>query len=155
AARGAEVLLTRETDRDFLTPADSALRADLAERTRIANAFRPELFVSIHHNADAGGAHDRNEIQPYYKLGDEGRSLDAAASLHRYLKRNLGIERHRILPGHYYVLRNSDAPAVLTEASFLTNPDVEQKLAQPEKRRLEAEAIFLGIAHFFSRRVPV
>lgn len=151
---GAIVTLTRTTDRDFLSPADSALRVDLAERTRIANASAPELFVSIHHNADAAGVHDRNEIQTYYKLGDEGPSLDAAQSLHRYLKRNLGIDGQRILPGNYFVLRNSDAPAVLTEASFITNPDVEARLALPEKRRLEAEALFLGIADFFARRRP-
>ncbi|HYM80476.1 MAG TPA: N-acetylmuramoyl-L-alanine amidase, partial [Candidatus Limnocylindria bacterium] len=154
-AHGAQVLLTRETDRDFLTRADSSLRADLAERVRIAEGFAPDLFVSIHHNADAGGAHDRNEIQTYYKLGDEGPSLDAAQSLHRYLKRNLGIDRHRILPGNYYVLRNGSAPGVLTEASYLTNPDVEARLALPEKRRLEAEALLLGLAHYFARRVPV
>lgn len=151
---GAIVTLTRTTDRDFLSPADSALRVDLAERTRLANAAAPELFVSIHHNADAAGVHDRNEIQTYFKLGDEGASLDAAQSLHRYLKRNLGIDGQRILPGNYFVLRNSDAPAVLTEASFITNPDVEAKLAMPEKRRLEAEALFLGIADFFARRRP-
>jgi N-acetylmuramoyl-L-alanine amidase len=154
AARGAAVFLTRDADRDFLTPADSALRADLAERTRLANAFAPDLFVSIHHNADAGGRHDRNEIQTYYKLGDEGPSLDAATSIHRYLKRNLAIERHRILPGNYFVLRSSVAPAVLTEASFLTNPDVEARLALPKKRRLEAEALYLGIAHYFARGAP-
>jgi N-acetylmuramoyl-L-alanine amidase len=151
---GAVVTLTRTSDRDFLSPADSALRVDLAERTRLANDSRPELFVSIHHNADASGAHDRNEIQTYYKLGDEGPSLDAARSLHRYLKRNLAIDGQRILPGNYFVLRNSEAPAVLTEASFITNPDVEAKLALPEKRRLEAEALFLGIADFFSRSRP-
>ena len=84
-AQGARVLMTRDTDRDFLTPADSALRADLAERVRIANAFEPDLFVSIHHNADASGRHDVNEIQTYYKLGDEGPSLDVAQDVHRAL----------------------------------------------------------------------
>jgi N-acetylmuramoyl-L-alanine amidase len=154
AARGALVFLTRRDDRDFLAPADSSLRHDLAERVRLANAFAPDLFVSVHHNADPGGAHDRNETQTYYKLGDEGQSLDAAASLHRYLKRNLGIEQNRILAGNYFVLRNSDAPAVLTEASYLTDPDVEARLALADKRRLEAEALYLGIAHFFARRAP-
>jgi N-acetylmuramoyl-L-alanine amidase len=152
--QGAQVLLTRRDNRDFLSPADSALRADLTERARIANAFGPDLFVSIHHNADPNGAHDRNETQTYYKLGDEGASLDAAASIHRYLKRNLGIQGQRLVPGNYFVLRNSDAPAVLTEASYLTNPDVESRLALAEKRRLEAEALYLGIAHFFGRRAP-
>jgi N-acetylmuramoyl-L-alanine amidase len=154
-SHGAHVFLTRTEDRDFLSVSDSSLRTDLAERVRLANQFEPDLFVSIHHNADPAGSHDRNEIQTYYKLGDEGASLDAAASLHRYLRRNLGIEGQRIVPGNYFVLRNSVAPAVLTEASFLTDPDVEARLKQAEKRRLEGEALFLGLAHYFARRAPV
>ena len=154
-ARGAEVLMTRTDDRDFLTPTDSTLRSDLAERTRIANAFAPDLFVSIHHNADARGAHDVNETQTYYKLGDEGPSLDAAQSVHRFLVRNLGIDANRLMPGNYFVLRNSDAPAILTESSYITNPDVESKLGLESKQRLEAEALYLGLAHYFSRPRPV
>lgn len=154
-ARGAIVFMTRTDDRDFLSPEDSTLRFDLAERTRLANEFHPDLFVSIHHNADARGAHDVNETQTYYKLGDDGPSLDAAADVHRYLVRNLGITKHRIMPGNYFVLRNSIAPALLTESSYLTNPDVEKKLALAAKQRLEAEALFLGLAKYFSRRVPV
>ncbi len=153
-ARGAQVFLTRSDDRDFLSPADSSLRSDLTERIRLANAFHPDLFVSIHHNADAGGLHDVNEIQTYYKLGDEGPSLDAAQSVHRYLVRNLGIEAHRIMPGNYHVLRNSEAPGLLTESSYITNPDVESKLALAAKQRLEAEALYLGLAHYFARRAP-
>jgi N-acetylmuramoyl-L-alanine amidase len=153
-ARGAQVAMTRERDRDFLSPADSTTRADLAARMRLANAARPELFVSIHHNADARGSHDVNEIQTYYRSDDDGPSLEAARAVHRALTRNLGIDARRILPGNYFVLRNSEAPAILTESSYLTNPDVEARLALPEKRRLEAEALFLGIAAFFARGAP-
>lgn len=153
-AKGAQVFLTRSDDRDFLTPSDSSLRGDLSERIRLANAFEPDLFVSIHHNADAGGAHDVNEIQTYYTLGDEGPSLDAAQSVHRFLVRNLGIDKHRVVPGNYHVLRNSVAPGLLTESSYITNPDVEAKLALASKQRLEAEALYLGIAHYFGRRGP-
>lgn len=155
AARGAVVFLTREDDRDFLSPADSSLRADLAERTRRANAFGPDLFVSIHHNADAAGSHDINETQTYYKLGDDGPSLDVAQDLHRALVRNVGIRPHKVVPGNYFVLRGSDAPAVLTETSYITNPDVEARLRLPEKQRLEAEALFIGVARYFARRLPV
>ncbi len=153
-AHGAVVLMTRESDRDFLTPADSSLRADLTERTRIANAFAPDLFVSIHHNADAGGRHDVNETQTYYKLGDEGPSYDVASDVHRALVRNLGIETQRLLPGNFFVVRTSEGAALLTEASYLTNPDVEQRLRTPAAQELEAEALYLGIARFFMRRAP-
>jgi N-acetylmuramoyl-L-alanine amidase len=153
-AAGAEVLLTRDIDRDFLTPADSTLRSDLAERVKITNAFAPDLFVSIHHNADAGGAHDVNETQTYYQLGDEGPSYDAAQDVFRAITRNLGIEVSKMIPGNFFVVRNSDSPALLTEASFLTYPPTEAKLRTPFARRLEAEIFYLGITRYFMRRAP-
>ncbi|MEO5987742.1 MAG: N-acetylmuramoyl-L-alanine amidase [Candidatus Eisenbacteria bacterium] len=153
-ARGAQVLLTRATDRDFLTPADSALRADLAMRVELANAFHPDVFLSIHHNADAAGAHDRNETQTYYKLGDDGPAFELGEDVHAAMARNLGIEIARLLPGNFFVVRGSNAPALLSEASYLTNPDVEARLRTPEARQLEAEALYLGIARWFARKRP-
>lgn len=155
AAQGAGVFLTRTDDRDFLTPADSALRADLAERARLAAAFDPDLLISIHHNADPRGAHDVNETQTYYKLGDEGPSLDVAQDVHRALVRNVGIRANKVVPGNFYMLRSSAAPALLTETSYITNPDVEARLRLPEKQELEAQAIFIGLARYFARKVPV
>ncbi|HKQ57724.1 MAG TPA: N-acetylmuramoyl-L-alanine amidase, partial [Candidatus Eisenbacteria bacterium] len=154
AARGAVVFLTRDRDRDFLTASDSTLRTDLIERSRLANAFGPDLFVSIHHNADAGGTHDVNETQTYYKLGDDGPSLDVAQDVHRALVRNVGIRPHKVVPGNYLVLRQSEAPGILTETSYITFPEVEKRLRSPEKQLLEAQALLIGIARYFARRVP-
>lgn len=153
-AAGADVRLTRETDRDFLTPADSSLRADLAERARLNNAFAPALFVSIHHNADPGGAHDVNESQIYHQLGDEGPAYEFAQDVHRAFSRNLGIEPTKLLPGNFYVLRTSEAPSLLSEASYLTYPPTEAKLRTPEGQRLEAEVLYLGIVRWFMRKAP-
>jgi N-acetylmuramoyl-L-alanine amidase len=155
AAHGAEVFMTRESDRDFLTPADSALRADLAERARLATGSGPDLLISIHHNADPRGARDLNETQTYYKLGDDGPSLDAAQDVHRALVHNVGIRTNKVVPGNFYMLRSSAAPALLTETSYITNPDVEERLRLPEKQDLEAQAIFIGLARYFARKVPV
>lgn len=154
-ARGATVLMTRDRDRDFLSPADSSLKSDLAERARLANAFAPDVFVSVHHNADPTGRHDVNETQTYYRLGDEGPSYDLGTDLHRSMVRNLGIEVQKLLPGNFSVVRNSDAPSVLTEASYLTHPEVEARLRTPEAQQLEAEAIFTGLAAWFARPRPI
>jgi N-acetylmuramoyl-L-alanine amidase len=153
-AAGAQVKLTRETDRDFLSPADSSLRSDLNERARINNAFAPDLFVSIHHNADPGSKHDVNETQTYYQLGDEGPSYDAAQDVFRALTRNLGIDICKMIPGNFAVVRNSEAPALLTEASYLSYPPTEAKLSTPAARRLEAEVFYLGLVRYFMRRAP-
>jgi N-acetylmuramoyl-L-alanine amidase len=153
-AGGAQVTLTRDTDRDFLTPSDSSLRTDLAARVAIANAAAPDLFVSIHHNADPGGAHDVNESQTYYQLGDEGPSYDAGQDVFRAITRNLGIEVTKMIPGNFFVVRNSEAPALLTEVSYLTYPPTEEKLRTPAARKLEAEVLYLGITRWFMRHAP-
>ena len=62
---GAEVCMTRTADRDFPAPGDSTLRADLASRADRARPYAPDVFVSIHHNADPGRRNDVNEIQTY------------------------------------------------------------------------------------------
>ena len=153
-AGGASVQMSRETDIDFLTPADSSLRSDLAERARRNNAFAPALFVSIHHNADPGGAHDVNESQIYHQLGDEGPAYEFAQDVHRSFARNLGIEPTKLLPGNFYVLRTSDAPSLLSEASYLTYPPTEARLRTPAGQRLEAEVLYMGIVRWFMRRTP-
>src|SRR5689334_20920547 len=125
---GADVSMTRTADRDFTTAADSSLRGDLMARTAKANAFDPDVFLSIHHNADAGARHDLNETQTYYKFSDPEASYDLGQAIHRHLALNLGIGADRLLPGNYYVVRNAAGPAVLGESSYLTNPDVESRL---------------------------
>jgi N-acetylmuramoyl-L-alanine amidase len=151
---GADVMLTRTADRDFTSPIDSTLRGDLAARTAKANAFDPEVFLSIHHNADAGARHDLNETQTYYKFSDPEASYDLGTAVHRHLALNLGIGADRLLPGNYFVVRNAAGPAVLGESSYLTNPEVESRLALAAKQRLEAEAYFLGLLDYFKTGVP-
>jgi N-acetylmuramoyl-L-alanine amidase len=153
-AAGSQVTMTRDHDRDYLTPSDSTLRSDLQKRVEIANAAHADLFVSIHHNADPGGLHDVNETQVYYQLGDEGPSYDLANDVMRSLARNVGIETVRLLPGNFYVVRGSEAPALLTESSYLTNPDVEARLRTDAGRLIEAQALYLGVARYFGRKVP-
>jgi len=153
---GAEVVLTRSADRDFLSPADSSLAADLAYRTALCDSLRPDVFLSLHHNSNAALDRDLNETQTYYPVGREGADLDLARSIHTHLVRNLGIAPAKILPGNFAVLRNApaDVPAVLGEPSMLSNPHVEARLTTAPKLELEARAYFLGLLDYFAGGTP-
>jgi N-acetylmuramoyl-L-alanine amidase len=153
---GADVHLTRTTDRDFTAGDSTDLRADLERRTAAANALGPEVFISIHHNSNLPIDRERNSVEIYYRSEDPGASLELANDIHTHLARNLGIEISEIEPASYYVLRNSTAQAaVLGEASYLSNPGVEDKLKLSAKQKLEGEAYFLGLLSYFSRGIPV
>jgi N-acetylmuramoyl-L-alanine amidase len=151
---GVDVTLTRATDRDFVGGDSLRLRDDLEARTDIVRSVQPDLLISLHHNAEPGGDSSFNEIQIYYRLDDTGPSLDVARLMARHLLLNLGEPDCRVVPGNYYVLRNSPSPAILCEPSYISNPVVENRLKLAEKQRLEAESYFLGLVDYFSRGVP-
>ncbi|MBN1504153.1 MAG: N-acetylmuramoyl-L-alanine amidase [Candidatus Eisenbacteria bacterium] len=148
---GAEVMLTRSSDIDFVDGAAGELRQDLARRAEIAASFKPHLFLSLHHNADLARSEDKNQVETYFRMTDCGPSEDVARLVHQRLQEKLQIPLGSAVPGNYFVLRNAPCPAVLGEPSYITNPWVENKLRLAEKLLLEAQAYFLGIAEYFSR----
>ena len=151
---GAQVFLTRKVDRDFVDGDRLALRKDLEARVALTDSIAPDVFMSLHHNADFAGDRTFNEIQIYHKIGDDGPSLDIARIVARHLRGNIGETKTRVLPGNYYVLRNSKVPAILCEPSYISNPHVESKLKLADKQRLEAEVYFLALIDYFGRGIP-
>ena len=150
---GADVRLTRSVDRDFLTDGDSTLVFDLQSRVDIVDSLLPDVFISIHHNAQPQRDPTMNRVETYYTAGDPA-SLDLAFAIHRHLMRNLGIDVGEVRQGNYFVLRNVTVPAVLGESSYLTHPGVEDKLRLSSTQQLEAEAYFLGILDYCRRGIP-
>lgn len=150
---GARVVLTRDADRE-VGPAGCSLAEDLKARIDEANAIHADLFVSIHHNATLDPLNERNQTETYYKMDDPGPSEDAGRAIHRHLLRNLDLPQEKLLPGNYAVLRGATVPAVLGEASYLSNAFTEAKLRDPAKQLLEAEAYFAGILDYFAHGTP-
>ena len=150
---GADVRLTRSIDRDFLSDGDSTLVFDLQSRVDLVDSLLPDVFISIHHNAQPQRDPTMNRVETYYTAGDPA-SLDLAFAIHRHLMRNLGIDVGEVRQGNYFVLRNVTVPAVLGESSYLTHPGVEDKLRLSSTQQLEAEAYFLGILDYCRRGIP-
>ncbi|HEY9855132.1 MAG TPA: N-acetylmuramoyl-L-alanine amidase [Stenomitos sp.] len=150
---GARVVMTREGDTG-VAPEGSPLSEDLKARAEIANRLPADLFVSVHHNATLDSLKNLETTETYYKMDDAGPSVDLGAALHRSLVRNLQLPNERLMPGNYAVLRNARVPAVLGEASYLSHPPTEQKLRQPAKQLLEAQAYYLGILDYFAKGTP-
>jgi len=151
---GARVVMTRTSDRDFRTHADSTLASDLAFRVSMMDSLQPDVFISLHHNSNPSYDPVINETQTYYPLGDSGPSLQLARAIHRHLAFNLGITPARILPGNFHVLRNATVPAVLGEPAMISNPVIAGRLSLAASQKLEAESYFLGLLDYFSQGAP-
>lgn len=154
AQAGARALLTRQGDY-ALYPGN--LAADLAARADLAGRARAELFLSIHHNADIVEGSAKNDLEVYYKLGDDGASLDIAQCLTYAVARRLRPDAaaKRLLPANYKVLRLAYVPAVLLESSYMTHPKNAGFLSTDRAVEAEAQAIAAGLASYFALDPPL
>ena len=150
---GAEVILTRTTDREVAQGENVELRDDLQARCDIANQAKADLFISIHHNSDWGNP-QRDEIQVYYQIADPGPSFDLAIETGVALFESIGPRDTDICPGNYYVLRNTHTTAILGEAAFLSREEDEKRLAFFRSLREEARAYYEGILNYLTKGLP-
>ncbi len=152
-AAGAEPVLTRHTDSSVYRGEDFTLKKDLRARAEVSNLHGADLFISIHHNASENNK-NMNSLIIFYKTSDSGKSRDAAQSIIKYLKGELASDSASVLPGNYHVLRNTDATAILGEASFISSKTNEKELSFQRTAMREAKGYFLGIIDYFSKGIP-
>ena len=150
---GAIPILTRTTNRCVLADNEFLLKQDLQARSDISNKYKADLFISIHHNS-AIKNRGRNDLIVFYKMTDSGASRDIAGEINKSLNNKLQPQSAAIRPGNYHVLRKTEAPAVLGEASFMSNKKNEALLSFHRTLALEAEGYFTGIINYYKKGVP-
>lgn len=55
---------------------------------------------------------------------------------------------------NFVVLRSPDVPSMLVETAFITNPDEERRLRDPQHQQRLARAILNGVNRYFTRQPP-
>ena len=116
----------------------------LKQRCSISNVNGANAFVSIHLNAAENKSANGIEVLRYSKVGRITRDL-AEVVLNKLLAvtqfRNRGVKERNNL----YVLKHTNAPAILCEVGFISN-DVECKhLFNPDVQHYIASAIAEGV----------
>jgi N-acetylmuramoyl-L-alanine amidase len=147
AAR-ASVVLTREAD-THLDPEDSV---DLKKRAALANRLRADLFLSIHHNA--AETPQANYTVLFYHKSHLLTGLNDALRLETHLECALLSDSLPAPKRGFCVLREARVPAVISEASFHSNPAEEKRLRQRVYNRREAYGLFLGLARWAQAGLP-
>lgn len=157
-AAGAQVVMTRETDVSLVAPEEAdALDyarqvsiSELARRAGLAAAQRGDIFISIHNNS-MGYKSDQSGTETYYYSGASNApsALRLASLVQREVVAELGLRDRGIKDEQFYVIKYADAPAILLEGAFLSNPGDEQLLLDPTVRERIASALFRAISEYF------
>ena len=142
-----QVIMTRTDDSDvshFVPEGATRYRRDLKGRVKLIERVRPCGLISIHVNWHQD-TWRRGAIVYYQRDEMAGRTL--AEAIQKELNAIQPVQR-QVRAGNFYVLRNTNTPAVLVEIGFVSNPD-DRKLMQDDAYLIrQAEAIRLGIEAF-------
>ncbi|MHB1419553.1 MAG: N-acetylmuramoyl-L-alanine amidase [Bacillota bacterium] len=143
SAGGAEVIYTRTGDTNL----------DLVGRAMVANDAGADIFVSIHANASYSPSMSGTTTY-FYAGGSLAVQRDIRQTLARTVQmelvRALGRRDAGTIEENFSVLRNTVVPSILVETAFISNPEEEKLLADPQFRARVAEGIAQGITIYFS-----
>ena len=150
---GATVIMTRVDD----------AYVSLAMRSQIANESGAHFFISLHHNGIDNPETNYTSTWYHGDADDSRQSLDLA----RYVQQGVsdalrlpsspatGLFSDKLVTSAGFgVLRLTKCPAVLCEASFLSNAEEEARLKKDDYLRNEAYGYFLGIARYVASGFP-
>lgn len=138
---GAEVFMTRESDITIPSPV----------RVELANKMDGEVLISIHFNAYIN--QKIYGIETLYCPSVSGESKKIAAIVHQEnLKVLNSADRGLWERPNLVVLRETEMPAVLTEIGYITNPEEEKRILDPEYRQKAAQALYNALIRYFSEK---
>lgn len=144
-ALGAEVRVTRETDRNVGRPG-APQREELAARVALANSWPAELFISVHCNSAANPAAHGTEV--YVARESSRASQDVAREVHRDMVDQTGLQGRGVKRANFHVIRHTHMPAILVETAFISNPTEEALLADNDFQHTLADSIASGVQKY-------
>ncbi len=121
----------------------------LKKRTDDANAWRADVFVSVHHNAHLGrwGLHSGIETYTLPNSNQESRAI--ATVIHPLVVKAMGLKDRGLKTLNLHVLRESIMPALLIEGGFMDSKIDIKFLRDDLKLKAQGEAIAEGFVRYF------
>jgi N-acetylmuramoyl-L-alanine amidase len=150
---GGIVIITREDDEGLYTENSDTYRSkkneDLRNRKLLVNKSEPDVFITIHLNSFPQSRY--YGAQTFYKKGCEKSKILALLIQEEF--RNILDKNNKRVPqprDSVYLVREVDAPSVLIECGFLSNPREEGLLNDNTYQEKVAWAVYIGLIRYFN-----
>lgn len=119
----------------------------LKTRTDAANAWKADVYVSVHANAYGDGKtwNDGQGIETYVYTTKPKAALLLATEVQNQLLRATGRPNRGVKSADFHVLRETDMTAILCECGFMTNKEECELLKHPRYQEIVAAAIVKGL----------
>lgn len=147
---GAIVYQTRYSDYDLAVPNTiNKKRSDLSRRGNLINKTNPDIFISIHLNAESTGIYRG----PQVFFNDNNKNNEFIAKIfQKQLNKQLNGDRKYKKDNSLYLQKRIKSPGVLIEVGFLSNSN-DRYLLKTDKYQIKvAETIKKSIIYYFDKK---
>ena len=146
---GVDTAVTRAGEDAIYDPGSETLRekkvSDLHNRAELVNGIPGAILLSIHQNSLPSSPSTRG-AQAFWngQEGAEALAKSVQAALNASV--NAGHEKQATaVPSSVYLMKSIEAPGVLVECGFLSNPEETELLKDPDYQTRLAAAIAAGV----------
>ena len=135
---GVEVKMSRTAD----------MTKSLVARTKEANSWKADIFLSIHCNAFNGKARGYEDFV-YNGIRANSTSSKYQTILHATVAKGISLPNRGKKQANFHVLRESSMPAILTENGFIDHPEDAKLMKQTNWREQVAAGHVEGLVQIF------
>lgn len=121
----------------------------LKARTREANVWGADLYLSLHCNAFNGEVRGYEDYV-YHRLPQQAKAATYRNILHKQLVTASGLPDRGEKKANFHVLRETTMPAILMENGFIDHPEDAKLLKQDLWREKIAQAYVEALSEIFS-----
>jgi N-acetylmuramoyl-L-alanine amidase len=136
-AKGAKVYLTREVDKEVSLDARRAMVHDL----------EPTVSLSIHYNSLPDGA-EPAKIKGFSTYWYHPQAQGLANFLHSYVTQYGGRPQYGVTWNNLALARPAEAPSVLLELGFMSNPEEFEWITNPQAQQEMAKTLANGLSQW-------
>ncbi len=122
----------------------------LTERTRMANNWGADIFVSIHQNSATNSSAEG--IETYYHSSRQD-SKELAVEIQNDLIQSTNVTNRGVKTANYSVIQTASMPSNLVECGFISNPTEAKNLSSSSYQDKVADGIVNGIMDYLATNV--
>lgn len=121
---------------------------ELSERSDFSNSLSPDVFISVHVNSSVKEDIIGVETHWYHPV-----SLDYAKKVHSKIASSRNISKwdtrdRGLFQSKFYVINHTEAPAILVEIGFISNPAERKQLITKKRQEEIAKSLADGIMEY-------
>ena len=125
---------------------------ELSERSDFSNSIEPDVFISVHVNSTVKEDVIGLETHWYH-----AHSLEFAQKVHSKMASSRNLSKWETLDrglfqSKFYVINHTNAPAILVEIGFISNPNERRELMKEKRREEIAKSLADGIMEYLKSR---